>query len=171
LAIAAPRRSSRLMARSTACLITTATASSAPLPADDPRVLSTIATVERELSIDGFVHRFIPAEAPDGLSELPLGEYEGSFSPCMFWLATSYAKAGQPGRAEAILANAEKIAGELGLFAEGIDARTRDFAGNFPLMFSEDRIYPRDRAHRESPAARPAADDAGSDEGEIALRR
>jgi alpha,alpha-trehalase len=107
------------------------------LPADDPRVVSTISAVERELSIDGFIYRFVPADTPGSESKLPLGEFEGAFLPCTFWLATSYAKAGQPERAEAILANAEKVDNDLGLFAEGIDARARDFTGNFSLMFSQ----------------------------------
>ena len=38
--------------------------------------------------------------------------------------------------AAAILDRVEAAAGELGLFAEEIDARGRGFLGNFPLLFS-----------------------------------
>lgn len=55
---------------------------------------------------------------------------------CAFWLATAYAKAGQSEKAEAILEQAEAIAGTLGLFAEGMDARSKTFLGNTPLLFS-----------------------------------
>jgi GH15 family glucan-1,4-alpha-glucosidase len=65
-----------------------------------------------------------------------MGHMEGVFFPCTFWLATAYAKAAQPAPALAILERAEALAGALGLFAEGVDPRTRSFAGNTPLLFS-----------------------------------
>jgi alpha,alpha-trehalase len=105
------------------------------LPPDDPRVLSTIDRVAEELSIDEFVFRFNPEETP-GVQQLPLGQLEGAFLPCTFWLATAYAKTRRPGRALAILERAEKIAGSLGVFAEAVDPRTLSFAGNTPLLFS-----------------------------------
>ena len=105
------------------------------LPPDDPRVLSTIDRVAEELSIGEFVFRFNPEETP-GVQQLPLGQLEGAFLPCTFWLATAYAKTGRPGRALAILERAEKIAGSLGVFAEAVDPRTLSFAGNTPLLFS-----------------------------------
>ena len=106
------------------------------LPADDPRVLATAERIEATLAIDGFVHRFVAGETP-GHEDLPVGEFEGSFFPCTFWLATTYAKAGQPDRAEAILARAEATAGALGLFAEEVDARSGAFLGNYPLLFAQ----------------------------------
>lgn len=79
--------------------------------------------------------RFNPQQTR-GVSKLPLGQLEGAFLPCTFWLATAYAKIGRPQRALAILQRVENIAGELGLFAEAVDPRTRGFAGNTPLLFS-----------------------------------
>jgi len=98
-----------------------------------------VATVERiveQLSINGFVHRFVPRETP-GLEDLPVGEFEGAFLPCTFWLATTYAKAGRTDEAEALLQQAEAVAGELGLFAEEVDARSKTFLGNTPLLFAQ----------------------------------
>ncbi len=46
------------------------------------------------------------------------------------------AMAGQPDKAEQVLSAAEAVAGELGIFAEEVDARTRTFLGNTPLLFS-----------------------------------
>lgn len=57
--------------------------------------------------------------------------------PCTFWLATSFVKAGRLEKAEAILEKAEQMAGEVGLFAEEIDARSGNFLGNYPLVFSQ----------------------------------
>jgi len=106
------------------------------LPAADPRVLATAERIEATLTIDGFVHRFRAGETP-GHEDLPVGEFEGSFFPCTFWLATTYAKAGQPDRAEALLVGAEATAGALGLFAEEVDARSSAFLGNYPLLFAQ----------------------------------
>lgn len=101
------------------------------LPVDHPRVAATVERIIETLTIDGFVHRYIPdADCP------PLGQYEGAFLPCTFWLATVHAMAGRRAEAEAILARVEAIAGEPGLFAEEVDARPRSFLGNMPLLFS-----------------------------------
>ena len=47
------------------------------------------------------------------------------------------AKTGRIDEAEAILKRCEAMAGELGLFAEEADGRTRAFLGNTPLLFSQ----------------------------------
>ncbi len=106
------------------------------LPPDHTRVLATLDRIADDLTIDGFVYRFDPLGTP-GLRPLPLGEYEGAFLPCTFWLATACAKAGRLQQAEAILRRAEDLAGEIGLFSEGVDPRTDDFLGNTPLLFSQ----------------------------------
>jgi len=133
------------------------------LPADHPRVLATVERIVEHLAIDGFVYRFDPRETPGvgsvfGHSGTPgagaslLGEFEGAFLPCTFWLATTYAKAGQPDKAEAILNRAEEVAGSLGLFAEGVDVRSGTFLGNYPLLFSQIEYI---RAVLETAKARP----------------
>jgi GH15 family glucan-1,4-alpha-glucosidase len=101
------------------------------LPVDHSRVVATVDRIVDELAIDGFVHRYTPAT-----DEPPLGEFEGAFLPCTFWLATVLAMAGQTGEARTILARAEAIADELGLFAEEVDVATRSFLGNTPLLFA-----------------------------------
>ena len=106
------------------------------LPPDHPRVLSTLDQIEATLSIAGLVHRYVPDEAPTP-HDLPLGEFEGAFLPCTFWLAAARARAGQTDRAEAILGRADALAGDLGLFAEEVDARSGAFLGNTPLLFSQ----------------------------------
>ena len=105
------------------------------LPANHPRVLATIERTVQQLTIDGFVYRFDPLETP-GLGDLPMGQMEGAFLPCTFWLATAYAKSGRPREARGILERAEKIAGLPGLFSEAVDPRTHGFLGNTPLLFS-----------------------------------
>ncbi|MBA2595369.1 MAG: glycoside hydrolase family 15 protein, partial [Chloroflexia bacterium] len=76
------------------------------LPADHPRVIATVEQIVASLTIDGLVHRFIAAETPRH-EDLPLGEFEGAFLPCTFWLATTYAMMGRPDEAQAILERVE----------------------------------------------------------------
>lgn len=101
------------------------------LPPDHPRVLSTIERIEERLMTDGLVHRF----PPDGA--VSLGEFEGAFLPCTFWLAAAHALAGNVERAERILERCESLAGDLGVFAEEVDVRSSAFLGNTPLLFSQ----------------------------------
>ncbi len=70
------------------------------LPADDPRMRSTIEAIARDLTEDGLVLRYRNAAEgvnPDGLT----GE-EGTFVICSFWLVSCLAKAGEVERAEAL---------------------------------------------------------------------
>lgn len=105
------------------------------LPGDHPRVLATIEKISRFLTIDGCAYRFDPRKTPVPGS-FPMGQMEGAFLPCTFWLATAHAKASRPEKAEAILQRVEEIAGPLGVFAEAADPRSACLLGNTPLLFS-----------------------------------
>ncbi len=125
------------------------------LPPDHPRVKSTVEKIVELLSIDGFVYRFDPLQTPGvQKQQIPMGEFEGAFLPCTFWLARVYALMGRKKEAETILDRAEKIAGPVGLFAEGVDARSGDFLGNHPLLFSQIEYV---RAIRALAGMNPAA--------------
>ena len=123
------------------------------LPAGHPHVVGTIAAIERELTIDGLIYRFEPGATLGG-DQLPLGEFEGAFLPATFWFAHALAKVDRMDQAEAILKRCEAMAGELGLFAEEIDARRQTFLGNTPLLFAHVEYV---RAAREVAAARVRA--------------
>ena len=105
------------------------------LPADDERVRRTMDRIVSELSIDGFVYRFCPADTPEEAS-VPLGQLEGAFVPCTLWLATCYALAGRLDEAEATLAHVEATTGGAHLLSEELDPRSRELLGNYPLLFS-----------------------------------
>jgi GH15 family glucan-1,4-alpha-glucosidase len=105
------------------------------LPPDDPRVLSTMDRIEETLGFEGFLYRFRPDETKGEVAE-PLGQFEGAFLPCTFWLATARAMAGQIDRAEALLQRAENLTGDVGLFPEEVDPRSGQLLGNYPLLFS-----------------------------------
>jgi GH15 family glucan-1,4-alpha-glucosidase len=97
------------------------------LPADDPRVIGTIAAIERRLMVDGLVMRYSTASNVDAL---PPGE--GAFLPCSFWLADSYLLTGRRREAEALFERLLKLGNDLSLFSEEYDPRAKRMLGNFP---------------------------------------
>jgi GH15 family glucan-1,4-alpha-glucosidase len=103
------------------------------LPAADPRMLSTIEAIARDLTDDGLVLRYRNSE---GLNADGLTGEEGTFVICSFWLVSCLARAGQVDRAQALFARLSGFANDLGLLAEEIDSRTTEQLGNFPQAFS-----------------------------------
>ena len=97
------------------------------LPPHDPRVLGTIAAVEKYLRVDGLVLRYSTATNVDSL---PVGE--GAFLACSFWLADSYVLTGRRGEAEALFERLLAMGNDVGLFAEEYDPRAKRMLGNFP---------------------------------------
>ena len=103
------------------------------LPADDPRMRSTIEAIARELTQDGLVLRYLNDE---GLNADGLEGEEGTFTICSFWLVSCLAKAGEVERAEALFDQLAGYANDLGLLAEEIDPVGGEQLGNFPQAFS-----------------------------------
>ena len=102
------------------------------LPADDPRVRSTIDVIRRDLTRDGFVLRYDSGDgAVDGI-----GEPEGVFLPCSFWMVEALALAGVGDAARAMFERLLGLANDVGLFAEEYDPKARRFLGNFPQAFT-----------------------------------
>jgi GH15 family glucan-1,4-alpha-glucosidase len=96
----------------------------------DPRMLGTLAAVERELVTDHLVYRYDPRLSPDGIE----GE-EGTFSMCTFWLAEALARAGRVEEARLAFEKMLGYANHLGLYAEEIGL-TGEALGNFPQAFT-----------------------------------
>jgi GH15 family glucan-1,4-alpha-glucosidase len=101
------------------------------LPPHDPRVLGTIAAVERELVQDGLVCRYPSTPGADGL---PPGE--GVFLASSFWLANSLALIGRRDDAIALFERLLALRNDLGLLAEEYDPIGKRQLGNFPQAFS-----------------------------------
>jgi GH15 family glucan-1,4-alpha-glucosidase len=101
------------------------------LPASDPRVAGTVAAVERTLLRDGFVLRYDPTLAADGLPGT-----EGAFLACSFWLADNYAFAGRLSEAEEMFGKLLALRNPLGLLSEEYDPRLQRLISNFPQAFS-----------------------------------
>ena len=102
------------------------------LPPNDTRVLSNLDAVMRELADGPFVRRYNPHETDDGLE----GEEEGSFTILSFWLIGNLIYTGQLEKARAYFEQILGNANHLGLFAEMINPRTKQFVGNFPQAYS-----------------------------------
>jgi len=101
------------------------------LPATDPRVVSTIKAMERELLQGGLLLRYKPEEQVEGLS----GE-EGVFLACSFWLVTVYKMMGREEDAHSLFKRVISTANDLGLLAEEYDPTSQRQLGNFPQAFS-----------------------------------
>jgi GH15 family glucan-1,4-alpha-glucosidase len=119
------------------------------LPADDPRLLGTVAAVERRLVVDGFVRRYDPATSPDGL---PGGE--GVFLACSFWLADAYVLTGRMADARRLFERLVALRNDVGLLSEEYDTGRRRLIGNFPQAFSHIALI--NTAHNLARAEKPA---------------
>ena len=124
------------------------------LPADDERVRGTVAAIERELLVDGFVLRY-RTEEESQVDGLPAGE--GAFLLCTFWLADNYALAGRFEEARALFERLLAIRNDLGLLAEQYDPRAGRMLGNFPQAFSHVGLVntARNLSHEGGPASHP----------------
>jgi GH15 family glucan-1,4-alpha-glucosidase len=101
------------------------------LPADDPRVVSTAAAVERELGASGFVRRYEADAADDGL---PKGE--GAFLLCTFWLVDQQILRGDLAGARRRFERLVGLCNDVGLLSEQYDPVAGRMMGNFPQAFS-----------------------------------
>jgi len=103
------------------------------LPATDPRMISTVEAIQRELTEDGFVLRYRAADAHDvdGLEG-----HEGAFLACSFWMADNLAMMGRSEEAVELFERLLGLRNDLGLLAEEYDARLGRQVGNFPQAFS-----------------------------------
>ena len=126
------------------------------LPADDGRVLGTVAAIERELYRDGFVYRYAGDDDQDRVDGLPAGE--GAFLPCTFWLVDNFALQGRLDEAEELFERLLSLQNDLGLFAEEWDPETRRQLGNFPQAFTHvalvNSAFNLDRQHHATPEQR-----------------
>lgn len=101
------------------------------LPADDPRSRATVLAIADELTVNGLVLRYRPAETDDGLS----GD-EGSFTICSFWLVSALVEIGEMDRARHLCERLLSFASPLSLYSEEIDPKTGRHLGNFPQAFT-----------------------------------
>ncbi len=98
---------------------------------DDPRMLATVAEIERTLMPLGLVERYRASTGVDGVAG-----GENAFIACTFWLVEQYARTGRRSEAEALMDRACGAANDVGLIAEEYDPATGHQAGNTPQALS-----------------------------------
>jgi len=98
------------------------------LPATDPRFLSTLEVVGRELREGDLVFRYRHAD--------DFGVPQNAFTVCAFWYVNALAAAGEVDLAREQFGRLLSHANPLGLFSEDIDPATGELWGNFPQTYS-----------------------------------
>jgi GH15 family glucan-1,4-alpha-glucosidase len=130
------------------------------LPPDDPRVLGTVAAIERNLMVDGYVMRYRSETAPDGL---PAGE--GAFLACSFWLVDAYVLLNRWDEARQLFERLVALCNDVGLLSEEYDSRSGRLVGNFPQAFTHVGLI--NSAFNLTRSERPAEQRAEPDQAEI----
>jgi GH15 family glucan-1,4-alpha-glucosidase len=97
----------------------------------DPRWLSTLRAIEKDLTEDALVYRYHTAGSPvDGLSGS-----EGSFTACSFWFIECLARSHQTDKARLLFDKMLGYANHLGLYSEQLGS-SGEHLGNFPQAFT-----------------------------------
>jgi hypothetical protein len=98
------------------------------VPDGDPRSKATLRAVLEDLSEDGYCYRYRP-------DERPLGQAEGAFLLCGFWVALALARSGEELAAARWFERSRAACGPPGLFSEEYDVGQRQLRGNLPQAF------------------------------------
>ncbi|MFT4012529.1 MAG: glycoside hydrolase family 15 protein [Paracoccus sp. (in: a-proteobacteria)] len=94
----------------------------------DPRYVSTVAAIERELRQGHHLFRY---KAPDDF-----GTPETAFTVCTFWLIDALCRLGRHDEAREIFVSVLAQRNALGLLSEDVHVETRQLWGNFPQTYS-----------------------------------
>ncbi|MBN1868995.1 MAG: glycoside hydrolase family 15 protein [Candidatus Omnitrophica bacterium] len=98
------------------------------LPADDPRMVSTVRKSYEELVRDQLSLRYTAQD--------DFGSPESAFIVCTFWMINALYLIGEREKAFSMFDNVVKHANYLGLFSEVLDLSSGRSAGNFPQGYS-----------------------------------
>jgi len=101
------------------------------LPMDDPRIVGTVDAIQKNLMQDGFVQRYRPEKAPDGLKG-----NEGAFLACSFWLVACLHLLGRKDEAAGMFERLLALRNDVGLLSEEYDPVGKRMLGNFPQALS-----------------------------------
>ncbi|MFM0140622.1 glycoside hydrolase family 15 protein [Caballeronia grimmiae] len=97
------------------------------LPADDPRMASTIERIRNDLCEDGLIRR---------RARQPGDSNEGTFLACSCWMADCLNLQGRTEQARQQFERALATANDVGLLSEQYNAQRHELAGNFPQALS-----------------------------------
>jgi GH15 family glucan-1,4-alpha-glucosidase len=101
----------------------------------DPRIVSTMKVVQRDLMQDGLLRRYeLP---PGGTSAVDgLAGSEGAFLACSFWLANALELSGRHEESIELFERLLALRNDVGLLSEEYDPRYGRLVGNMPQAFS-----------------------------------
>ena len=97
----------------------------------EPRWISTLQAIEKELVTDSLVYRY---KLKDGASDGFSGE-EGTFTMCSFWYIECLAKSGEVDKAILYFEKMLGYTNHVGLYSEQISLKG-ELLGNFPQAFT-----------------------------------
>ncbi|HEY2552709.1 MAG TPA: glycoside hydrolase family 15 protein [Streptosporangiaceae bacterium] len=109
------------------------------LPPDDPRVVSTVRTIQRELVRDGLVLRYTQPQSAQAAGQHDvdgLPGAEGAFLACSFWLVNALHLIGEYDEACELFEHLLSLRNDVGLLSEEFDPRYGQLVGNMPQAFS-----------------------------------
>ena len=108
------------------------------LPPDDPRAISTVEVIQRELTVGGLLRRYgLPQSAGGQQSAVDgLPGSEGAFLACSFWLVNALDLIGRRDQASELFERLLALRNDVGLLSEEYDPRYQRQVGNTPQAFS-----------------------------------
>ena len=98
------------------------------IDAMNPKFISTVKAIERELCNDGLLYRYKNKD--------DFGLPSSSFTICTFWFINSLYKIGEKQKAVEHFEKLLSYSNHLGLFSEDLDFKTKRLLGNFPQAYS-----------------------------------
>lgn len=98
------------------------------IDAKDPKFISTVHAIGKELSNDGLLYRYKNKD--------DFGLPSSSFTICTFWYINSLCKIGEIDKATELFNRLLSYSNHVGLFSEDIDFKTKRLLGNFPQAYS-----------------------------------
>jgi GH15 family glucan-1,4-alpha-glucosidase len=94
----------------------------------DPRYVSTVHAIGRDLRRSDFIYRYIVSD--------DFGQPENAFLVCTFWYVDALAAIGERDEARSLFEHLLSCRNHHGLLAEDIDTKTREQWGNFVQTYS-----------------------------------
>ena len=98
------------------------------IDAMDPKYISTVKAIEKELSFKGLLFRYKNID--------DFGKPSSSFTVCSFWFANSLFKIGEKEKSKKYFNELLSYSNHLGLFSEDLDFKSKRLLGNFPQAYS-----------------------------------
>jgi GH15 family glucan-1,4-alpha-glucosidase len=102
------------------------------LPANDERVVGTVAAIQDRLMVDGFVRRY---RVKGVQRRRRAAGRRGVFLPCSFWLVDALLMLRRDDEARLLFEKLLAVSNDLGLLSEEYDPVEKRLLGNFPQAF------------------------------------